>query len=106
MAKKKKKIKTKLGFTKVEVLGHHFDIIETDRDDVLLDGGRNVALGFVKYFEGIIVIDSRQSLESMKQTFYHELLHAIDFISHNEQVMYEEEVVNVLARGLMTLKLG
>lgn len=106
MAKKKKKIKTKLGFSKVEVLGHHFDIIETDSDDILLDGGRNVALGFVKYFEGIIVIDSRQSLESMKQTFYHELLHAIDFISHNEQVMYEEEVVNVLARGLMTLKLG
>ena len=103
---KKKKIKTKLGFTKVEVLGHHFDIIETDSDDILLDGGRNVALGFVKYLEGIIVIDSRQSLESMKQTFYHELLHAIDFISHNEQVMYEEEVVNVLARGLMTVKLG
>lgn len=106
MAKsKKKKDKTRLGFSKVEVLGHHFDIIETDRDDVLLDGGRNVALGFVKYFEGIIVIDSRQSTESMQQTFYHELLHAIDFILHNEQVTYDEETVNVLARGLNTVRL-
>lgn len=105
MAKSKKTNKTKLGFSKVEVLGHHFNIIETDRDDVLLDGGRTVALGFVKYFEGIIVIDSRQSKESMMQTFFHELLHAIDFILHNEQVTYDEETVNVLARGLNTVRL-
>lgn len=103
---KKKKKKTKLGISKVEVLGHTFNIVETDKDEILLDGGRNVALGFVKYFDSLIVIDSRQSLENMKQTFYHELLHAIDFISHNEQIAYDEEVVNVLARGLMTVKLG
>ena len=42
----------------------------------------------------------------MMQTFYHELLHAIDFISHNEQVTYDEECVNVLGRGLATVKLG
>ena len=105
MAKSKKKNKTRLGFSRVEVLGHHFDIIETDKDDILLDGGRNVALGFVKYFDSIIVIDSRQSTESMTQTFYHELLHAIDFILHNEQVTYDEETVNVLARGLNTVRL-
>lgn len=102
MAKKQKK--SKLGINKVEVLGHTFKVVETDSDAVLLDGGRNVALGFIRYFDSIIYIDSRQSLENMKQTFFHELLHAIDFISHNEQVAYDEECVNVLARGLMTVR--
>lgn len=106
MAKSKKTNKTKLGFSKVEVLGHTFDIIETDKDDILLDGGRTVALGFIKYFDSIIVIDSRQSKENMKQTFFHELLHAIDFILHNEQLAYDEETVNTLARGLNTVRLG
>lgn len=104
MAKKKKK--TKLGIDKVQVLGHTFRVIETDDDKVLLDGGRNVALGFIRYFDSVIYIDSRQSLENMKQTFFHELLHAIDFISHNEQIAYDEETVNVLARGLMTVRIG
>lgn len=103
---KKKKNKSILGFDTVEVLGHTFKVVETDSDEILLDGGRNVALGFVKYFDSLIVIDNRQSKQSMMQTFYHELLHAIDFISHNEQVTYDEECVNVLGRGLATVKLG
>lgn len=103
---KKKKSESILGIEKVQVLGHTFKIIETDKDEVLLDGGRNVALGFIKYFDSVIYIDSRQSPENMKQTFFHELLHAIDFISHNEQVMYDEETVNVLARGLMTVRIN
>lgn len=104
--KKKKNKKTILGFDTIEVLGHTFRIIETDNDAILLDGGRNVALGFVKYFDSLIVIDNRQSKQSMVQTFYHELLHAIDWISHNEQIAYDEETVNVLGRGLATVKFG
>lgn len=105
---KKKKVnkKTILDFDKVEVLGHTFNIIETDDDKVLLDGGRNVAFGYVKLYDNIIVIDTRQSKQNVYQTFYHELLHVIDFLSHNEQREYDEECVNVLARGLMTVKLG
>ena len=104
MAKKTKK-KSRLGIDTVEVLGHTFKIIETDKDeDLLVD--RNVAMGFIRYFDSVIYIDSRQSIQNMKQTFYHELLHAIDFISHNERIEYDEETVNVLARGLMTVKLG
>ena len=53
----------------------------------------------------MILLDSKQSKESLKQTFYHELLHAIDWLSHNEVFQYDEETVNVLARGLMTVKL-
>ena len=101
----KKKQKNRLGFDTVEVLGHTFKIIETDKDeDLLMD--RNVTMGFIRYFDNVIYIDSRQSLQNMKQTFYHELLHAIDFISHNERIEYDEETVNVLARGLMTVKIG
>lgn len=103
--KKKKKIKTILGINSVEVLGHTFKIIETDKDeDLLID--RNVAMGLIRYFDSVIYIDSRQSLQNMKQTFYHELLHAIDFISHNERIEYDEETVNVLARGLMTVRIN
>lgn len=101
---KKKKKKTKLGFEYVEVLGHTFKIIETDKDEDLL-ADRQVALGLIRYFDNVIYIDTRQSLQNIKQTFYHELLHAIDFISHNEHIEYDEETVNVLARGLMTVKL-
>lgn len=101
---KKKKKKTKLGFEYVEVLGHTFKIIETDKDeDLLVD--RNVAMGFIRYFDNVIYIDTRQSLQNIKQTFYHELLHAIDFIMHNEHIEYDEDTVNTLARGLMTVKL-
>jgi Zn-dependent peptidase ImmA (M78 family) len=102
MAKKTKK-KTKLGFEYVEVLGHTFKIIETDKDEDLLSD-RQVALGLIKYFDSVIYIDTRQSMQNIKQTFFHELLHAIDFISHNERVEYDEETVNVLARGLMTVR--
>lgn len=102
--KKKTKAKTKLGFEYVEVLGHTFKIIETDKDEDLLSD-RQVALGLIRYFDNVIYIDTRQSLQNIKQTFYHELLHAIDFISHNEHIEYDEECVNVLARGLMTVKL-
>lgn len=104
MKKKKKKNKTKLGFEYVEVLGHTFRIIETDKDeDLLVD--RNIAMGFIRYFDSVIFIDSRQSYENVKQTFLHELLHAIDFIMHNEHIEYDEDTVNTLARGLMTVKL-
>lgn len=100
----KKKKKNRLGIDTVEVLGHTFKVIETDKDeDLLMD--RNVAMGFIRYFDSVIYIDSRQSLQNMKQTFYHELLHAIDFISHNERLEYDEETVNVLARGLMTVRI-
>lgn len=103
MKKKKKKDKTILGFDKVEVLGHTFKIVETDDDNELMYN-RSVCLGLCKYMEQEIVIDIRQSIEGIKQTFFHELLHAIDYISHNESVEYSEECVNVLARGLMTVR--
>lgn len=99
----KKKDKTILGFTKVEILGHTFKVKETNKDEDLMYN-RNVALGLCKYLEQEIVIDTRQSIENIKQTFIHEVLHAIDYISHNEQVIYDEETVNVLARGLMTIR--
>ena len=99
----KKKKKTKLGFEYVEVLGHTFKIIETDKDEDLIDG-RSVAFGLIRFYDNLIYIDARQSVQNIKQTFYHELLHAIDWLSHNEQCHYDEECVNVLARGLLTTR--
>lgn len=101
----KKKVKSRLGIDSVEVLGHTFKVIETDKDeDLLID--RNVTMGFIRYFDSVIYIDSRQSLQNMEQTLYHEILHAIDFISHNERIEYDEDTVNTLARGLMTVRMG
>lgn len=101
----KKKVKSRLGIDSVEVLGHTFKVIETDKDeDLLMD--RNVTMGFIRYFDSVIYIDSRQSLQNMEQTLYHEILHAIDFISHNERIEYDEDTVNTLARGLMTVRMG
>ena len=101
----KKKAKSRLGIDSVEVLGHTFKVIETDKDeDLLMD--RNVTMGFIRYFDSVIYIDSRQSLQNMEQTLYHEILHAIDFISHNERIEYDEDTVNTLARGLMTVRMG
>ena len=99
---KKKKKKTKLGFGKVEVLGHTFTIEETE-DPIVHE--RSIVYGLCMPYESLILLDSKQSKESLKQTFYHELLHAIDWLSHNEVFQYDEETVNVLARGLMTVKL-
>ena len=107
MKKKKKnnKKETILGFTKVEVLGHKLRVIETDNTDDLVING-SLCFGAFKPIDSEIVISLRQSGENMKQTFYHELLHAIDFFSHNEEYKYDEEVVNVLGRGLHTVRLG
>lgn len=102
--KKKKKKGSILGFEYVEVLGHTFKIIETDNEELLKDS-RSIAFGLARFYDNVIYIDSRQSLQNIKQVFYHELLHIIDWISHNEQCQYNEECVNVLARGLMTVKL-
>lgn len=99
-----RKSKTKLGYEYVEVLGHTFKIIETD-DENLLKEGRNIAFGMARFYDNLIYIDKRQSVQNIKQVFYHELLHIIDWISHNEQCIYDEECVNVLARGLATVRL-
>jgi len=99
-----RKSKTKLGYEYVEVLGHTFKIIETD-DENLLKEGRNITFGMARFYDNLIYIDKRQSVQNIKQVFYHELLHVIDWISHNEQCNYDEECVNVLARGLATVRL-
>lgn len=104
MAKKKNK-ETILGFTKVEVLGHTLRVKETNVTDELMVGGQ-LCFGAYHPIESLITISTRQSPENMHQTFYHELLHAIDFLSHNEEYKYDEETVNVLGRGLSTVKLG
>jgi hypothetical protein len=101
---KKKKNKSILGFEYVEVLGHIFKIIETDKEELLKDN-RNIAFGLARFYDNLIYVDTRQSVQNIKQVFYHELLHIIDWISHNEQCAYDEETINVLARGLMTVKL-
>ena len=105
MAKSKKTNKTKLGFSKVEVLGHHVTIKETDDESLLMAGGRTVPAGWCDCNNGTIVIDNRFSKDYMRLTFFHELLHMIDFILHNEENKYDEETVNVLARGLNTVRL-
>lgn len=100
---KKKQKRTKLGFSKVEVLGNTFKIIETDEN---IEYNRSIVYGLCLPYDNLIYLDSRQSTESIRQTFYHELLHAIDWLMHNEEFKYDEETVNVLARGLATVKLG
>lgn len=101
----KKKAKTILGIDKIEVLGHTIRVIETDNTDELVVNGQ-LCYGAYYPIDSKIVVSVRQSKENMKQTFYHELLHCIDFLSHNEEYKYDEEVVNVLGRGLSTVKLG
>lgn len=103
MTKKKKKIETVLGFNSIEVLGHTIIIEETDDPNKLLVNNQ-LCFGLFSPLELKIVISTNQSGQNMKQTFYHELLHAIDWLSHNEEYKYDEEVVNVLGRGLSTVR--
>lgn len=101
---KKKTNKTKLGYSYVKILGHVYKIIETDKDEELISD-RAVAFGRALFYDNLIYIDSRQSVQSMEQVLFHEIFHIIDWISHNESLRYDEETVNVLARGLATIKL-
>lgn len=102
---KKKKNKTLLGFSFVEVLGHKIRIIETEDNNELLLGS-NLTYGQFRPLDMEIIISTNQGILSVNQTFYHELLHAIDWIMHNEEYKYDEEVVNVLARGLATVRMS
>lgn len=102
--RKNKKNKNILGFNKIEVLGHTLKVVETDNTDDLLVNGQ-LCFGAFDPIASKITISLRQSGENMKQTFYHELLHAIDWLSHNEEYKYDEEVVNILGRGLSTVRL-
>ena len=103
MTKKKKKIETVLGFNSIEVLGHTIIIEETSDTSKLLVNNQ-LCYGLFSPLDLRIVISTNQSGQNMKQTFYHELLHAIDWLSHNEEYKYDEEVVNVLGRGLSTVR--
>lgn len=103
MTKKKKRVETVLGFTSIEVLGHTIAIEETDDPNKLLVNNQ-LCFGLFSPLELKIIISTNQSGQNMKQTFYHELLHAIDWLSHNEEYKYDEEVVNVLGRGLSTVR--
>lgn len=103
MTKKKKREPTILGFSDIEILGHPVRVIETDDVNELLNSGQ-VCYGVCRPKDNEIIIDKRQTKQAIKQTFYHELLHYIDYIMHNEEFKYEEEVVNVLATGLSTVK--
>lgn len=105
MTKKKQKNKTILGFDEFEVLGNTFKIIETNDINTLLEG-RDIPLGKCIPREHKVILDNTQAPQEVKQTFYHELLHLIDWLSHNENFTYDEETINVLARGLLTVKLG
>lgn len=105
MMAKKKKTKNLIGIDKVEVLGHTFKVIETDDVNELISNNV-MCYGLCKFLEQEIVISKRQSIQSMKQVFYHELLHAIDYLMHNEETKYDEECVNVLARGLLTVRIN
>lgn len=102
--KKEKRVQSILGFNSVEVLGHTLRVTESGVTDDLVYNG-SLCFGLYKPIESEIVISTRQSPENMRQVFYHELLHAIDFLSHNEEYKYDEEVVNVLGRGLATVRL-
>lgn len=104
MSKKQNKT-TRLGFSKVEILGYHFDIVETDvTDELILDG--SLCYGIASPMENKITISARQSDDQMMQTFFHEILHIIDWILHNQKFEYDEDVINTLATGLKTIKLG
>lgn len=104
MTKKKKK-NTVLGFSQVEVLGHKIRIIETtDTNELLM--GNSLTYGQFRPLDMEIIVSTNQGISGIQQTFYHELLHAIDWIMHNEEYKYDEEVVNVLARGLATVRMS
>lgn len=104
MTKKKKKVETVLGFSSIEVLGHTIVIEETDDPSKLLVNNQ-LCYGLFSPLDLKIVISTNQSAQNMKQTFYHELLHAIDWLTHNEEYKYDEEIVNVLGRGLSTVRI-
>lgn len=103
MTKKKKKVDTILDFTSIEVLGHTITIEETSDPGRLLVNNQ-LCYGLFSPLDMRIIISTNQSGQGMKQTFYHELLHAIDWLSHNEEYKYDEETVNVLGRGLATVR--
>lgn len=96
----KKKLKDSFD---IEVLGHTFTVELTDDYNKLNFNG-NTCLGLVNYLTGMIYISSNQRPLEQRQTLTHEILHCIDYIMHNGQCKYDEETIDTLARGLVTLR--
>lgn len=89
---------------KLEILGHEVTVKVTDNtSDLLLNG--TLCYGIAKPKEGVIYIMEGLTKQEERVTFYHEILHYIDFLLHNEEFKYDEDTVNVLARGLSTLRI-
>lgn len=88
----------------IEILGHKVKVeITSDRNKLLLDN--RLCFGISIPREGSITIMKGLTKQEEKFVFYHEVLHYIDWLLHNEEFKYDEETVNVLARGLATIKI-
>lgn len=89
---------------KIELLGHPITVKVTNKvEELLLDN--QLCCGICNPKESKIIIRNGMSEVEQTVTFYHEILHYIDYLMHNESFKYDEETVNVLARGLATLKI-
>lgn len=87
----------------IEILGHKFNVLLTSDKNLLLVNGRE-CLGVANPGEGYIRLSSEQTAFEQRQTLTHEILHCIDWIMHNGEFKYDEETIDTLARGLVTLR--
>lgn len=87
---------------RIEILGHTMEVIKFEPPRYL----RGVEVdGEVNVMKRKIFINDSLSAAQQKQTLYHEILHAIDWILNNEDYTMDEDDINKLATGLSTLKL-
>lgn len=87
---------------RIEILGHTMEVIKFEPPRYL----RGVEVdGEVSVMKRKIFINDSLSAAQQKQTLYHEILHAIDWILNNECYTVDEEIINKLATGLATCKL-
>lgn len=86
----------------VEILGYKYevDFIEDDRN-IIVDN-KNCA-GCCDPCEQKIKIKLDKNKQQNKVCYYHEILHAIDWIINGDYTLTEEQI-DFLARGLATVK--
>lgn len=86
----------------VEILGYKYEVDFIEDDTIILVNGQE-CLGACNPSEQKIQIRNDQHKQQKKECYYHEVLHAIDWIINGKHTLSEEQI-DFLARGLATVK--
>lgn len=86
----------------VEILGYKYEVDFIEDDRIILLNGQE-CLGSCSPSEQKIQVRNDQHKQQRKETYYHEVLHAIDCIINGNHTLTEEQI-DFIARGLATVK--